>query len=99
MLTWLIDVLDREIAGVTGADRDRIAKAIIEALPVRTVAIAITQSAATQLRAHGVSTEEDRAAIARDIGNNAAMAVSTVLDPFIEEEDELADCERRERVQ
>lgn len=96
-LTWLIDVLDRELVGVTGAERDRLAKAIIESLPVRTMAIAIAQSAATQLRAHGLSTAEEREAIARDIGNNAAMAVAAVLDPFVDEEDEPE--ETRARVQ
>jgi hypothetical protein len=86
-MTWLVDVLDRELASLTGAERDRVAKAIIEALPLRLVSTAIATALIVQFRAQGLSISEE---LARDVGGNAAMAVAAVLDPFVDEDDEEA---------
>jgi hypothetical protein len=84
-MTWLVDVLDRELAGLTGAERDRIAKAIIEALPLRLVSTAIATALIVQFRAQGLAISEE---LARDVGGNAAMAVAAVLDPFDDTDDD-----------
>lgn len=69
----MIDVLDRELPELTGADRDRLAKRIADAVPVDLVAGVIAKAAATQLRAHGVRDPDD--VIAVDIASQAAMCV------------------------
>lgn len=76
---WLLDVLDRELVDMIGAERDALATKILDALPVELIGKAIEEAAAGQLRANGLTTEEDRAVIARDIAGNAAMAVVGAL--------------------
>lgn len=75
---WLLDVLDRELADKVGAERDRIADAVLEALPVDVIAATIAATAQNQLRYHCMRPDEARRA-ARDVAANAAMAVAGVL--------------------
>lgn len=86
MGTWLIDLLDRELPGLTGGKRDELARKIVEELPLIAIAAAICSSAYTQLRVRGH--DETSIAIARDIANNAAMAVVAVLVPDVEDDDQ-----------
>jgi hypothetical protein len=82
---WLTDVLDRELADMLGADRDRIADAVLDALPIRLIDAAIAEAALHQLRPY-VSASE-RQYVARDVAGNAAMAVVGVLgDADVDEE-------------
>jgi hypothetical protein len=60
-----------------GADRDRIADAILDALPIERIGEAIADSAKQQLRCY--VTSEERAYVAKDIAGNAALAVVGVL--------------------
>ncbi len=83
--TWILDVLDRELPDLVGAERDRLAEKIVDAMPLLPIAAAICSAAYTQMRVRG----EDVKCIelARDIGNNAAMSVLEVLYPLVDEDD------------
>lgn len=74
---WLTDVLDRELADMLGGDRDRLADAILDALPIERIGEAIAESAKQQLRCYVAS--DERAYVAKDIAGNAALAVVGVL--------------------
>jgi hypothetical protein len=77
--TWLTDVLDRELADMLGGDRDRLADAILDALPIERIGLAISNTAFQQLRAWGVCASDERSFVAKDIAGNAALAVVGVL--------------------
>jgi hypothetical protein len=77
---WLIDVLDRELPDMIGADRDRIADAILDALPLPQIAAAVKTSALAAMLVSNIGkNNQHRHMIAADIANNGAMAVLAVL--------------------
>jgi len=74
---WLTDVLERELADKLGAERDRIADAILDALPIERIGHVIAEATAAQLR--GQVPIEDLEWLPRDVAGNAAMAVVGAL--------------------
>lgn len=84
--TWILDLLDRELPGITGAYRDRLAEAIALALPGPVIAEAIRSSAECVLRERGTPDPK----LAREIGNNAAQSVLHALHPVVDEDEEGA---------
>lgn len=85
---WLTDVLDRELADFVGSKRDRIADAILDALPLETIARTIAEVAHHQLR--GAVAASEIGIVSRDVAGNAAMAVVCVLGDAAVDEPEVA---------
>lgn len=85
---WLVDVLDRELPQLVGSDRDRLAEAILAALPAVPIAQAIRISAIAHLVVNNVGHPMKRHDIASDIANNAAMGVVESLSAGDEAEEE-----------
>lgn len=74
--TWLLRVLDEHIAMQAG-ERERLAEAIIEALPKELIVAAIDESAHTVLKQRGII---EGGEIASEIGRNAAHGVIVRLE-------------------
>lgn len=74
---WLVAVLDRELPRYTGAERDRIATAIIDSLPLQPIAQAITTEASRTFERRNI--RDAAGDMARHIGNSAAQAVLAAI--------------------
>lgn len=75
---WIIDVLDRELPHMAGAERDQLADKIVDAIPTRVIAAAITESLLATIRviASDCITVDS---VAKDVGANASMHVVEAL--------------------
>ncbi|MDQ3295102.1 MAG: hypothetical protein M3619_00770 [Myxococcota bacterium] len=74
---WIVDVLDRELPNLTGAERDRIAEALDEALPTNAIVDAIASSAQAVLTQRNI--RDGAGDVAREIANNSAQTVVFAL--------------------
>lgn len=74
---WLVAVLDDELPNVVGAERERIAERIVEAIPGRAIAKVIATSAQAVLATRKI--RDDGGDLCREIGNNAAQTVLVTL--------------------
>ena len=83
--TWLLEVLDRSLPDKVGAERDRLADEILDALPLESIGKAIHETAFQQLQRHCIAAGEAHET-ARDVAGNAAMAVVGVLGDIDDEE-------------
>lgn len=89
--TWILDVLDRELPNLRGIERDRLADAILGALPVQELAAAVRTSAlAALVVTHPNADPHKRLVLARDISNNAAISIVERLSEIDDDEAEPA---------
>jgi hypothetical protein len=85
---WLVGVLDRALPEMIGADRDRLADEILDALPIDLIGVTIQEAALQQLCRHCMVAEDAEHA-AKDVAGNAALAVVGVLgDADVDEAEE-----------
>lgn len=74
---WLVTVLDRELPDLAGGERDRIAQAIVDALPAQMIATAIRDSTTAVLIQRNVLDRSGE--LARELSNNSAQTVIFAL--------------------
>lgn len=76
-MRWLVDVLDAALPELTGARRDELAGAILEALPAQLISAVIRESTACVLKQRAIP--DGAGDLAREIGNNCAASLVLVL--------------------
>ncbi len=76
-MKWLVDVLDEALPELTGGDRDKLARAILEALPKDVIATAIADACHSSLQYRAI--RDGARDVSQFIGDNAAQAVIAML--------------------
>ena len=82
---WIMLAIDRALPNLTGGERDRVAREVLESIPPEPIALAIRESCATVLKQRGIRDEGGE--MSREIGNNAGQSVLFTLAGFDEDEE------------
>lgn len=80
---WIMLAIDRALPNLTGGERDRVAREVIDSIPPEPIALAIRESTSTVLKQRGIRDEGGE--LAREVGNNAGQAVLFSLSGFDED--------------